>query len=176
MGRLPCSVAENGDMILAVNVFSAREGAAFERLDAEDVKEIGLHPFDCCRHRFGCPWTRLWRPHGALRGVGVRAGVRVWAPADDEARYLGDEAKTAETFRTLGGRRWVVPGDLASIEADGSVTFHGRGSSVINTGGERVKASDSRSRKMSYSRIGVVGLALSAIAGRLASQRLSSEF
>jgi acyl-CoA synthetase (AMP-forming)/AMP-acid ligase II len=60
------------------------------------------------------------------------------APADDETRYLGDEAKTAETFRTLGGRRWVVPGDLASIEADGSVTFRGRGSRVINTGGEKV--------------------------------------
>jgi len=64
------------------------------------------------------------------------------APADDETRYLGDEAKTAETFRTLGGRRWVVPGDLASIEADGSVTFRGRGSRVINTGGEKVFAEE----------------------------------
>jgi len=64
------------------------------------------------------------------------------APADDETRYLGDEAKTAETFRTLGGRRWVVPGDLASIEADGSVTFRGRGSRVINTGGEKMFAEE----------------------------------
>jgi 3-oxocholest-4-en-26-oate---CoA ligase len=64
------------------------------------------------------------------------------APADDETRYLGDAAKTAETFRTLGGRRWVVPGDLASVEADGSVTFHGRGSRVINTGGEKVFAEE----------------------------------
>jgi 3-oxocholest-4-en-26-oate---CoA ligase len=64
------------------------------------------------------------------------------APADDETRYLGDAAKTAETFRTLGGRRWVVPGDLASVEADGSVTFRGRGSRVINTGGEKVFAEE----------------------------------
>jgi 3-oxocholest-4-en-26-oate---CoA ligase len=64
------------------------------------------------------------------------------APADDETGYLGDEAKTAETFRTLDGRRWVVPGDLASIEADGSVTFRGRGSRVINTGGEKVFAEE----------------------------------
>jgi 3-oxocholest-4-en-26-oate---CoA ligase len=69
--------------------------------------------------------------------VGVLA-----APADDEIGYLGDPAKTAQTFRTLGGRRWVVPGDLASLETDGSVTFHGRGSRVINTGGEKVFAEE----------------------------------
>jgi 3-oxocholest-4-en-26-oate---CoA ligase len=69
--------------------------------------------------------------------VGVLA-----APADDEIGYLGDPAKTAQTFRTLDGRRWVVPGDLASLEADGSVTFHGRGSRVINTGGEKVFAEE----------------------------------
>ena len=64
------------------------------------------------------------------------------APADDEIGYLGDEAKTAQTFRTLGGRRWVVPGDLASPEADGSITFRGRDSRVINTGGEKVFAEE----------------------------------
>ena len=64
------------------------------------------------------------------------------APADDEIGYLGDEAKTAETFRSFGGRRWVVPGDLASVAADGSITFHGRGSRVINTGGEKVFAEE----------------------------------
>ncbi len=64
------------------------------------------------------------------------------APADDEIRYLGDEAKTAQTFRTFGGRRWVVTGDLASLEADGSITFHGRGSRIINTGGEKVFAEE----------------------------------
>jgi 3-oxocholest-4-en-26-oate---CoA ligase len=64
------------------------------------------------------------------------------APADDEIRYLGDDARTAQTFRTFDGQRWAVPGDLASLEADGSVTFLGRGSSVINTGGEKVFAEE----------------------------------
>jgi 3-oxocholest-4-en-26-oate---CoA ligase len=69
--------------------------------------------------------------------VGVLA-----APASDEIGYLGDAARTEQTFRVIGGRRWVVPGDLASIEADGSVTFRGRDSRVINTGGEKVFAEE----------------------------------
>jgi acyl-CoA synthetase (AMP-forming)/AMP-acid ligase II len=34
--------------------------------------------------------------------------------------------------------RWALPGDLASVEADGSVQLLGRGSQCINTGGEKV--------------------------------------
>jgi 3-oxocholest-4-en-26-oate---CoA ligase len=64
------------------------------------------------------------------------------APADDTIGYLGDAAKTAQTFRTFGGTRWVVTGDLASLEQDGSITFRGRGSRVINTGGEKVFAEE----------------------------------
>jgi len=64
------------------------------------------------------------------------------APADDQIGYLGDQRKTRETFRIFGGKRWVVTGDLASLETDGSVTFHGRGSRVINTGGEKVFAEE----------------------------------
>ena len=64
------------------------------------------------------------------------------APADDTIGYVGDPAKTEQTFRTFGGTRWVVTGDLASLEADGSITFRGRGSRVINTGGEKVFAEE----------------------------------
>jgi 3-oxocholest-4-en-26-oate---CoA ligase len=64
------------------------------------------------------------------------------SPADDEIGYLGDPEKTAQTFRYFGGRRWVVTGDLASLEPDGSITFHGRSSRIINTGGEKVFAEE----------------------------------
>jgi len=52
--------------------------------------------------------------------------------------YHGDPDGSAETFTVLHGQRWAVPGDLARVEADGSVTLLGRGSSSINTGGEKV--------------------------------------
>ena len=52
--------------------------------------------------------------------------------------YYRDEAKTASTFREVDGVRWVVPGDMARREDDGTVVVLGRGSVCINTGGEKV--------------------------------------
>jgi acyl-CoA synthetase (AMP-forming)/AMP-acid ligase II len=53
--------------------------------------------------------------------------------------YYKDDAKTAATFVTAAdGARWVVPGDSAMVEADGTITLLGRGSVCINTGGEKV--------------------------------------
>jgi acyl-CoA synthetase (AMP-forming)/AMP-acid ligase II len=52
--------------------------------------------------------------------------------------YHNDPAKTAATFPIVDGVRWAVPGDLATIEDDGTITVFGRGSVSINTGGEKV--------------------------------------
>lgn len=52
--------------------------------------------------------------------------------------YYKDPAKTSATFPVVGGVRYSVPGDLATIEADGTITLLGRGSTCINTGGEKV--------------------------------------
>ncbi len=52
--------------------------------------------------------------------------------------YYKDPDKTAERFKEFGGKRWVIPGDFATVEADGKITFLGRGSKCINTGGEKV--------------------------------------
>ena len=52
--------------------------------------------------------------------------------------YYKDEAKTAATFRVVNGKRWSVPGDFATVDADGTLKLLGRGSVCINTGGEKV--------------------------------------
>jgi 3-oxocholest-4-en-26-oate---CoA ligase len=53
-------------------------------------------------------------------------------------RYQKDEAKSAATFRTIRGVRYSIPGDFAKVAQDGSLILLGRGSSCINTGGEKV--------------------------------------
>lgn len=52
--------------------------------------------------------------------------------------YLNDPEKTAASWPTIDGVRYSMPGDLATVEADGTITLLGRGSEVVNTGGEKV--------------------------------------
>ena len=52
--------------------------------------------------------------------------------------YYNDPRKTAEVFIEVRGTRYVMPGDYATVEADGSITLLGRGSIVINSGGEKI--------------------------------------
>ena len=52
--------------------------------------------------------------------------------------YYNDPKKTAEVFITIRGTRYVMPGDFATVEADGNITLLGRGSIVINSGGEKI--------------------------------------
>jgi acyl-coenzyme A synthetase/AMP-(fatty) acid ligase len=52
--------------------------------------------------------------------------------------YYKDEAKTAAMFAEVDGVRYALPGDLARVEDDGTVTLLGRGNTCVNTGGEKV--------------------------------------
>ncbi len=52
--------------------------------------------------------------------------------------YYKDPEKTARTFVQTPAGRFVIPGDFAVLEDDGTITMLGRGSVCINTGGEKV--------------------------------------
>jgi fatty-acyl-CoA synthase len=52
--------------------------------------------------------------------------------------YYKDEHKSASTFKEIDGIRYSIPGDFATVGEDGSIQLLGRGSVVINTGGEKV--------------------------------------
>ena len=105
----------------------------------------------------------------SVSGVGATASTATFSPSgaalvlDDDGRavapgaqqvgvvavggrvplgYFRDEAKSAATFRVIDGQRVVVLGDLATVAADGTITLLGRGSSCINTGGEKVFAEE----------------------------------
>jgi acyl-CoA synthetase (AMP-forming)/AMP-acid ligase II len=71
------------------------------------------------------------RPGSGVRGVIAKRG-------NIPVGYYKDEKKTAETFRTINGVRYAIPGDYALVEEDGTVTMLGRGSMSINSGGEKI--------------------------------------
>lgn len=52
--------------------------------------------------------------------------------------YYGDPEKTARTFPVIEGKRWSMPGDWATVNADGTLNVLGRGSQCISTAGEKV--------------------------------------
>jgi acyl-CoA synthetase (AMP-forming)/AMP-acid ligase II len=52
--------------------------------------------------------------------------------------YYKDPSRTASTFPVIDGERWAVPGDYASVEPDGTIRLLGRGTTSINTAGEKV--------------------------------------
>jgi len=52
--------------------------------------------------------------------------------------YHKDPKKTAEVFPEIEGKRWSIPGDLGMVEEDGSIVMLGRGSTCINSGGEKI--------------------------------------
>jgi acyl-CoA synthetase (AMP-forming)/AMP-acid ligase II len=76
----------------------------------------------------------------ALRAVAPGSGVvgRVALRGRVPLGYYNDPVKTAQTFTVIDGERWVIPGDMATVNADGSITVLGRGSVCINSGGEKI--------------------------------------
>jgi acyl-CoA synthetase (AMP-forming)/AMP-acid ligase II len=75
-----------------------------------------------------------------MRPVVPGSGVigKIARGGDIPIGYYNDPVKTAEVFITVDGKRFVMPGDFATIEADGSITLLGRGSVCINSGGEKI--------------------------------------
>lgn len=52
--------------------------------------------------------------------------------------YYKDESKSQATFIEIDGARYAVPGDHATLEADGTIQLVGRDSLCITSGGEKV--------------------------------------
>jgi acyl-CoA synthetase (AMP-forming)/AMP-acid ligase II len=76
----------------------------------------------------------------SLQRVAPGSGVigKIARSGDIPIGYYNDPVKTAEVFLMVDGVRHVMPGDFATVEEDGSVTLLGRGSVVINSGGEKI--------------------------------------
>jgi fatty-acyl-CoA synthase len=75
---------------------------------------------------------------GADRRELPRGEVGSLAGPTPASGYHKDPQRSAAAYFVMDGEQYAVPGDLGRIEPDGTVTLIGRGTSVINTGGEKV--------------------------------------
>ncbi len=84
------------------------------------------------------PTTRVFKDDDTEVVPGSDEVGMVAAGGNVPIGYFKDPDKSDRTFRTIGGVRYSFPGDHAQVAADGTLILLGRGSQVINTGGEKV--------------------------------------
>jgi 3-oxocholest-4-en-26-oate---CoA ligase len=114
-----------------VDIFGSSEGGPFAYGVVRGPQDIPCHPrlapgavvFD----------TELREVQDVPGATGVLA-YRGQMPLG----YDGDPERTAQVYPTIDGVRYVMPGDHVRVLGDGLVELLGRGSAVVNTGGEKV--------------------------------------
>jgi acyl-CoA synthetase (AMP-forming)/AMP-acid ligase II len=84
------------------------------------------------------PGVKVFAEDGTEVTPGSRESGIVAVPGSIPEGYYHDDEKTARTFKVIDGVRYSLPGDWATVDADGSIVLLGRGSQCINTGGEKV--------------------------------------
>ncbi len=132
---------------------TAWSGHAKQRL-LEHIPQVSL--FDSCGCTEGVTYGRRRTRRGdsmSTANFEAAPGLLVVSPTGDPlpagevgllagptpaAGYFRDEARSTAVFFERDGQMYGIPGDLGRIEKDGTVTLIGRGSTVINTGGEKV--------------------------------------
>jgi 3-oxocholest-4-en-26-oate---CoA ligase len=124
LGHLPtCAIFDSLGSSEAVGMGASASGAGA----ASETAKFMVTPNSACFTEDG----RRVEPGSGERGLLAVSG---FLPVG----YYKDQDKTDRTFKLFEGRRWSVPGDWATVEADGGLRLLGRGSQVINTGGEKV--------------------------------------
>lgn len=132
--------------VTVIDAIASSEGGPFAFAITDSVRDLPARFF----------------PVPATRVLG--AGDRFVEPGSDETGqlaycgpmplgYYKDSGKSAATFRTIDDVRYAIPGDLARVEADGAIRFLGRGSGVINTGGEKVHAQEVENVLLTHSQV-----------------------
>jgi fatty-acyl-CoA synthase len=116
-----------------VDILGSSEGTGMgSQITSRELEDAGTARFALGER------ARVFNDDGedVVPGSGERGRLALGDPIP--LGYYKDAAKTEQTFPMIGGRRWSIPGDWATVEADGTITLLGRGSACINTGGEKV--------------------------------------
>jgi len=117
--------------VTIIDAIASSEGGPFAFAITSSVDDLPARFFPVPATKVLAEGDRDVVPGGGEAGVLAYSGPMPLG-------YYKDQERTARTFRIVDGVRYSIPGDLARVEADGAIRFLGRGSGVINTGGEKV--------------------------------------
>jgi 3-oxocholest-4-en-26-oate---CoA ligase len=117
---------------MLVDSFGASEGAGI----GVSVTSRDLPPTEA---RFDGPDTIVVRAEDYSLVVPGSGEVGLVAKTGDlPLGYYKDPEKSARTWVEIDGKRRLISGDHATVEADGTIRLLGRGSHCINSGGEKI--------------------------------------
>jgi acyl-coenzyme A synthetase/AMP-(fatty) acid ligase len=128
--RLKQALHERGDITIT-DAIASSEGGPFAFAVTRTVADLPARFFPV-------PATKVITPDDRILTTGSHEAGMLAYSGPMPIGYYKDTTKTAGTFRTVDGVRYAIPGDLAELEDDGAIRFLGRGTGVINTGGEKV--------------------------------------
>ena len=128
--RLKQALHERADLTIT-DAIASSEGGPFAFAVTRSVADLPARFFPVPATKVITKDDRILEPGSKETGVLAYSGPMPLG-------YYKDSVKTDTTFRTVDGVRYAIPGDLAELEPDGAIRFLGRGSGVINTGGEKV--------------------------------------
>jgi fatty-acyl-CoA synthase len=118
--------------MLLVDVFSSSEALGMgQSISAGDSSE------QTARFRLGAN-VRVITDDGREIAPGSEEVGKIALGGRNPLGYYKDNAKTDSTFKLIDGQRFSVPGDMATVNADGTIHLLGRGSQCINSGGEKI--------------------------------------
>jgi 3-oxocholest-4-en-26-oate---CoA ligase len=125
------AVLDRIEQVVILDAIGSTEGAM-----GMNITMRGLPPATAKFSRM--PDTKVFTDDGREVTPGSDEIGMVAAGGNVPLGYYKDEEKSARTFKVIDGVRYSFPGDMAMVAADGSLILLGRGSQVINTGGEKV--------------------------------------
>jgi acyl-CoA synthetase (AMP-forming)/AMP-acid ligase II len=119
------------EQVVLIDAMGSTEGSMGSQMMAKGLQA------ETARFTKG-PLAKVFNEHDEEVAPGSGEVGMVAAGGNVPLGYFKDEAKSARTFRVINGERFSFPGDFATVEEDGTLILLGRGSQVINTGGEKV--------------------------------------
>ena len=122
---------ELGD-ILIIDAAGASEGGMAVQLSARNNPPTDTGQF------MALPTTQIFNENYEMLPRGCAEIGLIGMGGALPLGYYKDTSKSESTFRIIDGKRFGFTGDMGSIDENGNLSFMGRGSHCINTGGEKV--------------------------------------
>lgn len=130
-GEIKAALLEHIPQVTLVDACGSSEGATIGSAEVRRGTPVATDRFT------PAPGLRIVREDGTDILPGDDESGMFLVPTVSRG-YRKDPERTAMSFRFVDGKTYVLPGDWGRWNDDGTITLIGRGTSVINTGGEKV--------------------------------------